>query len=116
MYIRDLIEQKYGTAAALPGRPEDLHHAGLSTSRRKMEEVAQSNAANLRPARRQQHRHRGDEPEDRRDPGDGRQHGLLNADIDGQVNVALSERQPGSSIKPLVYLTAFSKGWLAGDR
>ncbi len=32
--------------------------------------------------------------------------------IDGQVNVALSERQPGSSFKPYVYLTAFTKGYL----
>jgi len=32
-------------------------------------------------------------------------------DIDGQVNVAVRDRQPGSSIKPFVYLTAFSKGY-----
>ncbi|HZT09191.1 MAG TPA: transglycosylase domain-containing protein [Chloroflexota bacterium] len=32
------------------------------------------------------------------------------ASIDGQVNVAISKRQPGSSIKPLVYLTGFEKG------
>ncbi len=31
--------------------------------------------------------------------------------IDGQVNVATSERQPGSSIKPITYLAAFEKGW-----
>jgi len=31
--------------------------------------------------------------------------------IDGQVNVALSPRQPGSSFKPFVYLTAFEKGF-----
>lgn len=31
--------------------------------------------------------------------------------IDGQVNVALAERQPGSSFKPYVYLTAFTKGY-----
>ena len=31
--------------------------------------------------------------------------------IDGQVNVALRPRQPGSSIKPLVYLAAFERGW-----
>jgi len=32
-------------------------------------------------------------------------------DIDGQVNVALSPRQPGSSLKPFVYLAAFTKGY-----
>ena len=31
--------------------------------------------------------------------------------IDGQVNVALRLRQPGSSIKPVTYVTAFEKGW-----
>jgi penicillin-binding protein 1C len=31
--------------------------------------------------------------------------------IDGQVNVALTPQQPGSSIKPFTYLTAFRKGW-----
>jgi membrane carboxypeptidase/penicillin-binding protein PbpC len=32
-----------------------------------------------------------------------------NTAIDGQVNVALQPQQPGSSIKPIVYLTAFEK-------
>ena len=31
--------------------------------------------------------------------------------IDGQVNVAIRDRQPGSSFKPYVYLTAFEKGF-----
>ncbi|MFN8532599.1 MAG: transglycosylase domain-containing protein [Dehalococcoidia bacterium] len=34
--------------------------------------------------------------------------------IDGQVNVALMERQPGSSIKPVTYSAAFMKGWTPG--
>jgi len=32
------------------------------------------------------------------------------ASIDGQVNVALAYRQPGSSFKPYVYVTAFGQG------
>jgi 1A family penicillin-binding protein len=35
------------------------------------------------------------------------------AAIDGQVNVALRPRQPGSSIKPVTYLAAFERGWTA---
>ena len=31
--------------------------------------------------------------------------------IDGQVNMAVTPRQPGSSIKPLTYAAAFEKGW-----
>ncbi len=33
--------------------------------------------------------------------------------IGGQVNMALAPRQPGSSIKPLVYLSALERGWTA---
>ncbi len=35
----------------------------------------------------------------------------FNEEIDGQVNIATSARQPGSSIKPLVYAAAFDKGY-----
>ena len=31
--------------------------------------------------------------------------------ISGQVNMALAPRQTGSSIKPLVYMSAFEQGW-----
>lgn len=34
-----------------------------------------------------------------------------NESISGQVNMALAPRQPGSSIKPLVYLSALERGW-----
>ena len=34
-----------------------------------------------------------------------------NKDIQGEINMALSPRQPGSSIKPLTYVAAFEKGW-----
>ncbi|MFL7840518.1 MAG: transglycosylase domain-containing protein [Candidatus Promineifilaceae bacterium] len=33
--------------------------------------------------------------------------------ISGQVNMALAPRQPGSTIKPLVYLSALERGWTA---
>lgn len=35
----------------------------------------------------------------------------FNKEIDGQVNIATSKRQPGSSLKPLVYATMFEKGY-----
>jgi membrane peptidoglycan carboxypeptidase len=35
----------------------------------------------------------------------------FNNDIDGQVNVAIRDRQPGSSLKPLVYASLFTKGY-----
>ena len=36
---------------------------------------------------------------------------FYNEAASGQVNMAISPRQPGSSIKPLTYLAAFEKGW-----
>lgn len=35
----------------------------------------------------------------------------FNKDIDGQVNVTLQSRQPGSSFKPIVYTSLFNKGY-----
>lgn len=35
-------------------------------------------------------------------------------EIDGNVNVTLAKRQPGSAFKPFVYATAFSKGYSPG--
>ena len=32
-------------------------------------------------------------------------------EIDGQVNMAIEPRQPGSSIKPVLYAAAFDRGW-----
>ncbi len=37
--------------------------------------------------------------------------GFFDEDIDGEVNVVTRLRQPGSSIKPLVYATAFDEGY-----
>ena len=39
--------------------------------------------------------------------------GFDDPEIDGQVNVTLSPRQPGSAFKPLTYVTAFKKGYSA---
>jgi len=36
---------------------------------------------------------------------------FFDEEIDGQVNVTLAERQPGSSIKPFIYTLAFEKGY-----
>ncbi|RJO60074.1 penicillin-binding protein [candidate division WS5 bacterium] len=41
---------------------------------------------------------------------------FFNEDIDGNVNVALASRQPGSSFKPYAYATMFKQdGWGAGS-
>jgi penicillin-binding protein 1C len=35
--------------------------------------------------------------------------------IDGQFNMALVPRQPGSSFKPITYVAAMARGWTTGD-
>lgn len=35
--------------------------------------------------------------------------------IDGQFNMTLQPRQPGSSFKPITYVAAMQKGWTTGD-
>jgi 1A family penicillin-binding protein len=107
-YVRDLIEQKYG--------PRLLYQGGLQvyTSldlrlQEKLEEVARNNEANLRI------RNGSNTAIVALDPKTGEILAMVgsmdfnNAAIDGQVNVTVSPRQPGSSIKPIVYLTAFEK-------
>jgi membrane peptidoglycan carboxypeptidase len=36
---------------------------------------------------------------------------FYNEEIDGQINMAVAPRQPGSALKPLTYTAAFEKGW-----
>lgn len=36
--------------------------------------------------------------------------------IDGQVNIAVSPRMPGSAIKPFTYVTAFQRGYVPGTQ
>lgn len=37
-----------------------------------------------------------------------------NAAIDGEVNVSIAQRQPGSTVKPFTYAAAMEQGWTAG--
>jgi 1A family penicillin-binding protein len=112
MYVRDQIEAKYG--------PRMLYRGGLKiyTSldlrlQDRMEEVARANAETLAQ------RDANNTSIVVMNPKTGELLAVVgsmdywNADIDGQVNVALSDRQPGSTIKPLVYLSAFTKGYTA---
>jgi 1A family penicillin-binding protein len=110
VYVRQLLEEKYGT--------EMLYRGGLrvhTTLDLQMQEIAQEVA-----------RERVAALSDRQVtnaalvsmvPQSGEIRVMLGSidfwdeEIDGQVNVALALRQPGSSIKPVNYLAAFEKGW-----
>jgi len=111
VYIRSLIEEKYGTRV--------LYQGGLKiyTSldydlQLKMQDVATSNIPILAQRDAQNTSIVVMNPKTGEILAMVGSMDYWNVDIDGQVNVALSERQPGSTIKPLVYLSAFTKGWV----
>jgi 1A family penicillin-binding protein len=113
VHVRTLIEEKYGNRMLYQGGLKIYTSLDFDLQT-KMEEVALANKPNL--AQR--------DAENTSivvmNPKTGEVLAMVgsmdywDAEIEGQVNVALSERQPGSTIKPLVYLSAFTKGWTPG--
>lgn len=110
MYVRDLLVQRYGQRA--------LFQAGFRVyttldpeTQRIAEEVVAKHAPTLA---RQDARNVGLVA---LDPRTGEILAMVgspdyfNAAIDGQVNATLADRQPGSAIKPIVYLAAFQRGF-----
>src|SRR5712692_7728616 len=109
MYIRDIVEQKYGARTLYQGGLKIYTTLDLDYND-KMQQVLQdakptiatqgaTNAAQIAV-----------------NPKTGEIlafNGSLDYNdepIDGQVNILTSERQPGSSIKPVIYATSFVKG------
>ncbi len=115
-YVRNLLESRYGA--------ETVNHAGLSviTSldldlQERAEDIVRHHLAELARSTREE-----DAPDHNvhdaalvaLDPATGEILAMVgSADyfdnaIDGAVNVALANRQPGSAIKPITYATAFA--------
>ncbi|MDE3089687.1 MAG: PBP1A family penicillin-binding protein [Chloroflexota bacterium] len=110
VYVRELLEQEYG--------PEVVYKGGLqvyTTLDMKLQRIAEDEA------RKQIAALAGKNVTNASlialNPRTGEILAMLgsvdffNKQIDGQVNVAIRLRQPGSSIKPINYVTAFEKGW-----
>ncbi len=110
VYVRELLEEQYG--------PEIVYRGGLNVTTTldlRMQKVAEEEARKQVLALKDQHVTNASLVAI--NPQTGEILALLgSADffdekIDGQVDVALRLRQPGSSIKPLNYVTALEKGW-----
>lgn len=112
-YVRDLLEEKFGGPR--------LYRGGFSVyttldyrMQQMAEEVVKKNIADVRKY------NASNAALVALDPRTGQILAMVGSadyfdqSIDGQVNVALSERQPGSSIKPITYAAAFAKGWTPG--
>jgi 1A family penicillin-binding protein len=110
MYVRDLLAQRYGQRALFQGGFRVYTTLDLETQTL-AEQVVSKHVATLA---RQDARNAGLVA---LDPRSGEVLAMVgspdysNAAIDGQVNATLADRQPGSSIKPIVYLTAFQRGF-----
>lgn len=111
MYIKDYLQQKYGDQAVEQGGLKvittldwDKQQAAEQAVRDQAEKNKKWRASNAALVA--------------IDPKTGQILSMVgskdyfDASIDGNVNVAIRDRQPGSSFKPYVYLTAFTKGYL----
>jgi 1A family penicillin-binding protein len=109
-YVRQLLEQQYGSAILYQGGLKvyttlDPHLQDLAerVAREQIAILADKHVTNAALVAMR--------------PGSGEILAMLGSvdffdpEIDGQVNVALRLRQPGSAIKPVTYVTAFEKGW-----
>lgn len=109
-YVRQLLEQKYGSAVLYQGGLQvyttlDPHLQGIAegVAKEQIAALADKHVTNAALVAIR--------------PGTGEVLAMLgstdfsNPEIDGQVNVALRLRQPGSAIKPVTYVAAFEKGW-----
>jgi len=111
VYVRRMVEERYGPEALYRGAGLRIHttldpHMQAEAERAVREGVASlaernvSNGALVAV-----------------DPGTGHIVAMVGSvdfkdeSIDGQVNLALRCRQPGSSIKPLTYIASFEQGW-----
>ncbi len=110
VYVRELLEEQFG--------PEVVYKGGLqvtTTLDLKLQKIAEEEA------RKQIDSLRGKNVTNAAlvalEPKTGEILAMLGSvdffdkKIDGQVNVAVRLRQPGSSIKPITYIAAFQKGW-----
>ncbi len=111
MYIKDYLQQKYGDQAVEQGglkvittldwEKQQIAEQAVRSGAENNKKWGASNAALVAI-----------------DPKTGQILSMVgskdyfDASIDGNVNVAIRDRQPGSSFKPYVYLTAFTKGYL----
>jgi 1A family penicillin-binding protein len=109
-YVRQLVEQQFGTEALFREGLQittsldlDLQHLAEKSATEHIADIKARNATNAALVAIQ--------------PASGEVMAMLGSvrfddpSIDGQVNVALSPRQPGSTLKPFTYVTAFEKGW-----
>lgn len=111
MYVKEYLVSKYGEQAVAEGGMKvytTLDWAKQLAAEKAVREGVEKNAAKYKAS---------NAALVAMDPKNGQVLAMVGSkdyfdkSIDGQVNVAIRQRQPGSSFKPFVYLTAFQKGY-----
>ena len=115
LYVQNELEKRYG--------PDALNHGGWQVTTSldlNIQEMAEGTVREQVAARAAAHDVNNGAAVVLK-PGTGEILGMVGSldyfdeTIDGQVNVALQPRQPGSSIKPITYAAAMERGWNTGD-
>ncbi|MCW5853989.1 MAG: transglycosylase domain-containing protein [Anaerolineae bacterium] len=112
VWVRQLLEQRYG--------PERLYRDGLQVVTSldlRLQSIAEATAREHIAKLQAQDKNVSNASLVALDPATGQVLAMLGSldywdeTIDGQVNVALAPRQPGSAFKPITYVTAFGQGY-----
>jgi membrane peptidoglycan carboxypeptidase len=113
MYIRDVVEQKYGAKTLYQGGLKIYTTLDLDYNE-KMQQVLRDSKPTISTQGATNAAQIAVNPKTGEILAFNGSIDYNDESIDGQVNLLTSERQPGSSIKPLVYGAAFTKGWGPG--
>lgn len=111
MYVREVLEKRYGTEAVYGGGLQVISSIDLNVQNQ-VQEIARARIAEVRAGH-----NAGNAAVVVLDSPTGQIIAMLGSldywdkSIDGQVNMAVSPRQPGSSFKPYTYATAFMQGY-----
>src|SRR5712691_7764730 len=109
MYIRDLVEQKYGSKTLYQGGLKIYTTLDLDYND-KMQQVLQDSKPTIATQGATNASQIAVNPKTGEILAFNGSLDYNDESIDGQVNILTSERQPGSSIKPVIYSEAFAKG------
>src|SRR6266702_619537 len=109
MYIRDLVEQKYGAKTLYQGGLK-IYTTLDNDYNDKMQQVLQDSKATIATQGATNAAQVAVNPKTGEILAFNGSLDYYDESIDGQVNILTSERQPGSSIKPVIYSTSFLKG------
>lgn len=114
MYVKEILVEKYGeqmveegglkvTTTLDPDKQRAAEEAIANAAERKFDSINASNAAMV-----------GIDPRNGQIQAMVGSRNFFDNEIDGQVNVAIADRQPGSAFKPVVYATAFKDNYFPG--